>query len=114
WFHDGRAHAVLVNPRKGQDLTGADVRFLARGVYDLHCIDDPNDPIPLIVDLSQHDGDKGRKARIYDVPPGEAVSLEAFEYSIRAVIVAPNLTRVSLLPPQEVQHILDLFRRPGR
>jgi hypothetical protein len=114
WFHDGKAYAVLVNPRKRQALTDSDVRFLARGVYDLHCIDDPNDPTPLIVDLSQHDGDKGRKARIYEVRPDEAVSLEAFEYSIREFIAALNIAGVSLPPPPEVEHILDLFRRPGR
>ena len=112
WFHEGKAYAVLVNPRKSQPLTMADVRFMARGVYELHCREDPNDPIPLIVDLSQHDGDTERKARIYEVPADEAVSLEAFESSIREFVVALNLAGVALPPPVEVEHILDLFRKP--
>ena len=80
WFHEAEAYAVLINARKRQPLTRSDVRFMARGVYELHCREDPNDPIPLIVDLSQHDGDKERKARVYEVPADEAVSLEAFEF----------------------------------
>ncbi len=111
WFHEGRAYAVLINARKGQPLSGDDVRFLARGVYELHCIDDPNDPIPLIVDLSEHEEDAGRTARRYEVPSDEAVSLEAFEYSVREFLVALSLAGISLPPPPDVEHILDLFRR---
>jgi hypothetical protein len=111
WFHEGKAYAVLINARKSQPLTSIDVRFMARGVYELHCREDPNDPIPLIVDLSQHDGDAERKARVYEVPADEAVSLEAFETSIREFLVALNLAGVALPPPLEVEHILDLFRK---
>lgn len=111
WFHEGKAYAVLINARKSQPLTQSDVRFMARGVYELHCIDDPNNPIPLIVDLSQHNGDKERKARVYEVPADEAVSLEAFESSIKEFLVALNLAGVGLPPPLDVEHILDLFRR---
>jgi hypothetical protein len=110
WFHDGQAHAVLINPRKGQPLTDGDVRFMARGVYELHCREDPNDPIPLIVDLGQHDGDTERKARLYTVPAHEAVPLEAFESSIREFIVALHLAGVALPPPVDVEHIIDLFK----
>jgi hypothetical protein len=111
WFHDGKAYAVLINARKGQPLPMTDIRFMARGVYELHCREDPNDPIPLIVDLSQHNGDDGRRARIYEVPFEEAVSLEAFETSIREFLVALNLAGVALPPPLDVEHILDLFRK---
>lgn len=111
WIHDGKVYAVLINARKGQPLSRDDVRFLARGVYELHCIDDPNNPIPLIIDLSQHPEDTERKARIYEVPPEEAVSLEAFEASVREFLVALNLAGISQPPPPEVEHILDLFRR---
>ena len=45
WFVDGEAYAVLVNARKGQALTLDHQRFLARGVYEMYCIDDPNDPL---------------------------------------------------------------------
>jgi hypothetical protein len=60
WYVDGQAYAVLINARKGQRLFPDHVRFLARGVYELHCIDDPADPIPLILDVSQHE--EGEKA----------------------------------------------------
>jgi hypothetical protein len=62
-FVDGQAYAVLINARKGQRLFPEHLRFLARGVYELHCIDDPNDPIPLIIDVSEHEKGKGRTLR---------------------------------------------------
>lgn len=102
---------MLINARKGQPLSPGDVRFMARGVYELHCREDPNDPIPLIVDLGQHDEDEERKARVYEVMAGEAVSLEAFETSIREFLIALNLAGVALPPPLDVEHILDLFKR---
>jgi hypothetical protein len=110
WFHEGRAYAVLINPRKGQTLTRTDVQFMARGVYELHCREDPNDPVPLIVDLSKHSDDSERKARVYEVPVSEAVSLEAFESSIREFLVALNLAGVAQPAPLDVEHILDLFK----
>jgi hypothetical protein len=111
WVQDGKVYAVLINCRKSQSLSSSDIRFLARGVYELHCIDDPNNPIPLIVDLGQRRDDKERKARIYEVPVEEAISLEAFEASVREFLVALNLAGISLPPPPDVAHILDLFRR---
>jgi hypothetical protein len=110
WFYDGKAYAVLINARKSQSLTRDDIRFLATGIYELHCIDDPNNPIPLLVDLSQHEEDEQRKARVYEVPPDEAISLEAFEASMREFLVALSLSGISLPPPPDVAHILDLFR----
>lgn len=111
WAHKGRVYAVLVNCRKSQPLSPSDVRFLARGIYELHCIDDPANPTPLIVDLGHHPSDPERKARIYELPVAEAISLEAFESSVREFLVALNLAGVSLPPPSDVEHILDLFRR---
>jgi hypothetical protein len=111
WVHGGKVYAVLVNCRKSQPLSLTDIRFLARGVYELHCIDDPNNPIPLIVDLGQRGDDKERKARIYEVPVEEAIALEAFEASVREFLIALNLAGISLPPPPDVEHILDLFRR---
>jgi hypothetical protein len=111
WVHGGNVYAVLINCRKSQPLSQSDVRFLARGVYELHCIDDPNNPIPLIVDLGQRKEDKERKVRIYEVPIAEAISLEAFESSVREFLVALNLAGISSPPPPDVEHILDLFRR---
>jgi hypothetical protein len=110
WINDGKVYAALINCRKSQALTHSDVQFLARGVYELYCIDDPNDPIPLIVDLGLHTEDKERKARVYEVPVKEAVPLEAFETSVREFLLALNLAGIAL-PPPDVEHILDLFRR---
>jgi hypothetical protein len=111
WVHDGKVYAVLINCRKTQPLSSGDIRFLARGVYELHCIDDPNNPTPLIVDLGHYSEDRERKARIYEVPIEEAISLEAFESSVREFLVALNLAGISMPPPPDVEHILDLFRR---
>lgn len=111
WYHDGQTYAVLINARKGQPLDQNAVRFLARGVYELHCIDNPNNPIPLIIDLSKHAEDKERKARVYPVPVEEAVPLEAFEQTVKDFLVALNQAGIALPSPPEVEHILDLFRR---
>jgi hypothetical protein len=111
WVHDGKVYAVLINCRKSQPLSLDDIRFLARGIYELYCIDNPNNPIPLIVDLGQHSEDRERKARLYEVPIEEAISLEAFESSVREFLSALNLAGISLPPPPDVEHILDLFRR---
>jgi hypothetical protein len=43
---------VLINARKQQRLFPEHLRFFACGVYELHCRADPNDPIPLILDVS--------------------------------------------------------------
>jgi hypothetical protein len=111
WVYDGKVYAALINCRKSQPLSINDVRFLARGVYELYCIDDPNNPIPLIVDLGEHSEDQVRKSRVYEMPVGEAISLEAFESSVREFLSALSLAGISSPPPPDVEHILDLFRR---
>jgi hypothetical protein len=111
WAYEGRIYAVLINCRKHQPLSWADTRFLARGIYELHCIDDPNNPIPLVVDLALHPGDEKRKARVYEVPVDDAVSIERFEDSMLEFLRASSMAGISLPPPPELEHILDLFRR---
>jgi hypothetical protein len=111
WYHNSQAYAVLINARKGQPLRDSDVKMLARGIYELHCINDPADPTPLIVDLSQHREDEQRRGRIYAVPVADAVPLETFEYTVREFLSALNIAGVALPPPPETEHILDLFRR---
>jgi hypothetical protein len=111
WFVDGQAYAVLINARKGQPLSMEDVRFLARGVYELHCIDDPNDPIPLIVDLSSPSGGKVREMRVYAVSADEMDSLESFDRSVREFLVALNLSGISQPLPPAIESVLNLFRR---
>ena len=111
WFHEGRAYAVLINARKGQPLTMEDVRFLARGVHELHCIDDPNDPIPMIIDLSEHEDGKGRELRVYVVEAREAVSLSQFEEALREFLMALNVAGISLPLPPELDNIVGLFKK---
>ena len=110
WFVDGKAYAVAINARKHQPLSITDVRFLARGIYELHCIDDPNDPIPLIIDLSVSlEGE--RAIRVYPMPAEEALSLPAFESTVREFLAALNMIGLSLPPPPDIESVVDLFRR---
>lgn len=96
WWVDGQAYAVLINARKQQPLFPEHVRFLARGIYELHCINDPNDPIPLIIDVSSPDGGKERKLRFYEVPVERAAPLEEFDYAVRQFLKALQLAGVAL------------------
>ena len=110
WFFEGKAYAVLINARKTQPLNLEDVRFLARGVYELHCIDDPNDPVPLIIDLAEHQKGKGRELRVFPVTANEAVPPNVFERSVREFLSALHIAGISLpLPPLE--SVMTLFRR---
>jgi hypothetical protein len=111
WFHEGRAYAVLINARKGQPLTMEDVQFLARGIHELHCIDDPNDPIPMIVDLSEHEDGEGREVRVYVVEAQESASLTQFEEALREFLVALNMAGISLPLPPALDNIISLFKK---
>lgn len=109
WFVDGQAYAVLINARKHQRLFPDHLRFLARGVYELHCIDDPNDPIPLIVDLSEHDLGEGRLLNVYEMPVEKAISLEEFDLAVREFVKALELAGIARAVPDG--SVLNLFRR---
>jgi hypothetical protein len=111
WFYEGRPYAVLINARKGQPLTMEDVRFLARGIHELHCIDDPNDPIPMIIDLSEHEDGKGRVLKVYVVEAHEAASLVQFEEALREFLAALNMAGISLPLPPAVENIVSLFKK---
>ncbi len=109
WWVDGQAYAVLINARKQQRLFSEHVRFLARGIYELHCINDPNDPIPLIIDVSSPDGGKERELRVYEIPVEKAVSLDEFEDAVRQFLKALELAGVAL--PVDVVDVITLFRK---
>lgn len=109
WFVDGQAYAVLINARKGQRLVPEHLRFLARGIYELHCIDDPNDPIPLIVDLSEHELKKGRLLNVHAMPIEKAISLDEFDASVRIFVRALELAGVARAIPSG--SVVDLFRK---
>jgi hypothetical protein len=108
WFVDGQAYAVLINARKRQRLSHHDVRFLARGVYELHCVDDPNDPIPLVIDLSERKIDAGRNLDEYVMPVEKAMSLDEFETKVREFLKALSLAGVPV--PTDIDSIASFFK----
>jgi hypothetical protein len=110
WFVDGQPYAVLINARKGQRLTQEHIRFLARGIYELHCVDDPNDPIPMIVDLSQHEVGEGRRLRVHTIPAEQAITLDDFELSVRAFVKALELAGV-VVPAKIDTRIVNMFKK---
>lgn len=112
WFHEGRAYAVLINARKGQPLSGEDIRFLARGIYELYCRDDPNDPIPLIIDLSEHEKGKDRELNVHVVSTEAAATIEQFEQSVRRFVVGLNLAGIAQPLPPTLDNIINLFKKP--
>ena len=109
WFVDGQAYAVLINARKHQRLFPEHLGFLARGIYELHCIDDPNDPIPLIVDLSEHSLGDGRILRVHPMPVEKAISLDHFDLAVREFVRALELAGVARAVPDGA--IIDLFKK---
>lgn len=110
WFFEGQAYAVLINARKGQPLSREDVKFLGRGIYEIYCRDDPNDPIPLIIDLSEHDKGKDRELHVHFVPEAQAASLESFETAVRRFIAALNLAGIAQPLPATID-IISLFKK---
>jgi hypothetical protein len=110
WFYDGQAYAVLINPRKQQRLATEHVRFVGRAVYEFHCIADPNDPLPMIVDLSQPEIKADRELRTFILSETEIMSLDEFEQTLQRFFQALNLAGVALYPAPD-QRIADLFRR---
>jgi hypothetical protein len=109
WFVDGQAYAVLINARKHQRLFPEHIRFLARGIYELHCIADPNDPIPLIVDLSQHDLGSGRLLNVYEMPVEHAITLDEFDAVVREFVRALEIAGIAREIPDG--SIIDLFKK---
>ncbi|QND71277.1 hypothetical protein [Tardiphaga robiniae] len=109
WWVDGRAYAVLINARKQQPLFPDHLRFLARGVYELHCVEDPNDPTPLIIDLSEPQRKEGRILRAYEMPVEKAISLEEFEDAVRQFLTALQMAGVAL--PPEGADVVGLFKK---
>lgn len=110
WWVDGKGYAVLINARKGQPLFPDHVRFLARGIYELHCVEDPNDPIPLIIDVSAPELGKSRILRAYEMPVQKAISLDEFDDAVRQFLKALALAGVAL--PTDTADVIGLFKKP--
>jgi hypothetical protein len=111
WFVDGQAYAVLINARKGQRLSGDHVRFLTRGVYELHCVDDPNDPIPLIVDLSEPQIGEDRRLQVHNIGVANALTLEQFDRIIREFVKALKLAGVAVPSEADAADIVTFFKK---
>jgi hypothetical protein len=105
------AEAHIINPRKGQVLTSDDLAFLARAAYEEHCIDDPNDPQPVVFDLSSRNGSKVRHPTIYRGLTPKMISVEEFESIIEKFFDAAVLAGYQL-PEYPGEFTADLFRRP--
>lgn len=110
WYVDGKAYAVLINARKGQPLFPEHRRFLARGIYELHSRDDPNDPIPLVIDVSEPSKGEGRVLRAYTMPVEQAISLQEFDDALRTFLMALLLAGVPI-PADGIDNIIDLFKK---
>jgi hypothetical protein len=109
WHFERQAYAVLINARKSQPLSLDDIRFLARGVFEFYCAGDPNRPMPLIIDLSEHRKGHGREGRYYPVADNEAAPREAFSHSVSEFVSALNLAGISTRLPPDNALGQDLF-----
>ena len=111
WYVDGQAYAVLINARKGQRLQPEHLRFLARGIYELHCVDDPNDPIPLVVDLSERQIGEGRRLSVHAIPPEQAITLDKFDSTVREFLRALELAGISTPTEADAESIISLLKK---
>lgn len=111
WFVEGQAYAVLINPRKGQRLLNQHISFLMRGIYELHCVDDPNDPIPLIVDLSEPEIGKGRRIRVHSIDIADAITLEQFDRIVREFVRALKLAGVPVPLEADTANIVSMLKK---
>lgn len=110
WFVDGTAYMVSVNPRKRQFLTPYHTAFLARGMHELHGIDDPNDPIPLVVDLSVDPSKSERSLRRTFVMEPGMISPDEFESIMRGFFEALRIAGIESVP-RSIPTVVDIFKR---
>jgi hypothetical protein len=66
-------------------------------------------PIPLIVDLSEHDLGEGRVLNAHIIPVDRAIPLDAFDSAIREFVRALELAGIALATPDG--SIIDLFKK---
>ena len=70
----------------------------------------PNDPVPLIVDLSEHRRGQGRELRVHTIPVEQSISLDEFDASVRQFLKALELAGVAV--PPDAPDVINLFKRP--
>jgi hypothetical protein len=111
WF-DGRApFMVAINPRKHQTLVTEHLAFLARGMHELYGIDDPNDPLSLIVDLSVDETGKARTTRQAIVPESLMIEVIQFEEIMRLFFESLRLAGIEAVP-RDLRDVTDMLKRP--
>ena len=105
-----RFEALVINPRKGQPIDDYDARFLARAAYEEHCIDDPNNPEPVIIDLSKPKFSKVRLRRRFTNMRERMISIEEFEQILGTFFEAAQIAGYEI-PYVPGSFSADLFRR---
>jgi len=111
WFFEGVPYMVGVNPRKSQILVGSHLAFLARGMQELYGIDDPNDPLALIFDLSVAENGKNRAPRKTILLEDQMISSLQFEDVMRRFFEALRIAGIEAVP-RKIDDITDMLRRP--
>lgn len=110
WFDGKRPYMIGINPRKHQGLVSDHITFLARGMYELYGVDDPNDPVPLILDLSIDQKSATRIVRKSIITEPSMSSVGQFEETMRAFFEALRIAGVESVP-KDMGDIRDLFRK---
>lgn len=110
WFHEGRATATLVNPRRGLSFDPLTRSFLSRGVFEFYLRDEPNIHDYLIVDLGVPPRADVRELRLYTPEMIDPMPLEQFEHVLRRFLQAVEHAGFAAQPSAE-QSIADLFRK---
>jgi hypothetical protein len=111
WFDGTDPFMVAINPRKHQRLVPDHLAFLARGMHELYGIDDPNDPLSLIVDLSVDETGRARTTRQAIVPESRMIDVIQFEEIMRLFFESLRLAGVEAVP-RDLRDVTDMLKRP--
>lgn len=107
-FSSRGSEAHLINPRKGQHLSSDDIAFLLRAAYEEHCINDPNNPVPVVVDVSSPKAKEQRSIRVFrDL---EMMPLGEFERIVDRFFEAAAIAGFPIVH-HDGDFTADLFRR---
>jgi hypothetical protein len=109
----GEARPCLINPRASLYLgNDNNLSFIARGVHELHVIDDVQATGTLIIDLGKHPATKLRENRVHYSEEIEMISLDEFESILRRFVEAVKLAGFNVTP-DSIYTVGDLFRKPN-
>jgi len=107
---NGIALPCLVNPRSSLYIDALKLSFVARGVHELHVVDDAQANGPMIIDLGKHPITEKRDNRIYLPKESELMQLEQFESILKSFLEAVKLAGFNVQPNQ-FHTVADLFRK---